>query len=466
MKLGVALGEYRRPIAAVQTCKNMFPERSENRARAEIVLRATPGLEATTTSLSTGTEGALYRFQDVLYAVSGSTLYSISETDIATEIGTVAGAGRVSIADNGTQMMILLGGTVRFVAQYFMVTGRAITAAYLYDGSTLSQITDPDFPTGDLAEQIYYSNLADGSAWEALDYFSAESNPDPLSTHIVSHGNLLLFGTAQLEYHTPTNDPDLPFQKSQGSEQERGCLAPESVTGLDNTIFFLGDDRVVYKVLDFRPVRVSNHAIEAMLEQASWIDVTRARAFAYTQEGHYFYCLTVAERTWVYDATTSALVQASVWHERTSGDGAWRIRWYAEAYGNKYGLDYEGTIWRVATDVYTDDGDPIPWEFTIGPFTREAENLSCPRLTLVCETGSTTDLDADPQVELSASRDLGRTWYTKGSRSLGTTGEYVRMINWRRNGNSPGATGFTFKFHGERDYEFSVMDVFAELQPG
>ena len=463
MKLGIAVGEYRRAIAAVQTCVNMYPERAEHRARGEVTLRSTPGLTSAATDLGGGT-GELFTFQDVLYGVSGGTLYSFDNAGTATSIGTIDTTQPVSIAANRTQMMILVGGTVVFDAQYFLISGTSIVTGYIYDGTTLTEITDPDFPTGDLGEAVYFSTLADGSAWAALDFFSAESNPDSLRGIITSHGNLLLFGTRQLEYWTPTGDAALPFQKSQGSEQERGCLAEHSITGLDNTIFFLGDDRVVYKVLDFRPVRVSDHGTEAALEQVALADLENARAFAYTQEGHYFYCLTVGETTYVYDATISAQMGSAIWHRRTSNSGPWRVQWYAEAYGNRYGLDEAGTLWVISTTDYSEDGADVPWEFTVGPFANDDQNVTCSRVTLLCETGTTSDLTADPQVEMDVSKDLGRTWYTKGARSLGETGAYTRTVSWRRNGDAPAATGFTFKFHGERSYSFSAIDVIAQMK--
>lgn len=462
MKLGIAVGQYKRAIAAVQTCVNMFPERSEGRALADITLRPTPGLTAFS-AIGGGGRSELYTFNDVLYAVTGGMLYSITSTGVATAIGAINTNGLVTIADDGADMLIVTGGTVRFVEQYFLVSGRNILAGYIFNGTTLTAITDVDFPLGDLRSKMYYSDLGEGSIWRALNFFSAESNPDSIRGHIVSHGNLLIFGEKSLEYWTPTGAADLPFQKSQGSEQERGCLSGQAIVGLDNTIFFLGDDRVVYKVLDFRPVRVSHHALEATLETLTLAQLNAARAFSYTQSGHFFYCLTIAGVTWVYDATVSAMLQAPVWHIRSSNSVAWRVQWYAEAYGVKYGLDEQGTVWSIGPQTYTENGAAIPWEFVIGPFTKEAENVTCPRLTLLCETGSTQNLAADPQVECDVSRDLGRTWFTKGSRSLGQTGDYQRTVTWRRNGDASATPGFTFRFRGERNYSFSVMDVVADI---
>lgn len=462
MKLGVAVGQYKYPIAAVQTCVNMYPERAENRALGDVILRSTPGLTSVGT-LSGGGNGALYTFNDTLYAVSGGQLSKIASDGTVTTYGTVSGSGRISIADDGELMLIVVGGTVKFVEQYFLVSGTAVTNGYTFDGTTLAAMADPDFPLGDLGDQIFFSDLADGTAWQALSFFSAESNPDKIQGHVPSHGNLLVFGERSLEYWTPSGDPDLPFQKSQGSEQNRGCLAPGAIAQLDNTVFFLGDDRVVYKVLDFRPVRVSHHALEQDIEMADYDSTVAAKAFAYTQSGHFFYCLTFGETTWVYDATTSGLMQAPIWHRRSSDDSKWRVQWYEEAYGRKYGLDESGGVWTIDSTVYTEDDEAIYWEFTIGPFTKEAESVTCPRLTLICETGSTEDYTVDPQVECDVSRDLGRTWTYKSARSLGQTGEYRRTVTWRRNGSASATPGLTFRFHGERSYEFSVADVVADI---
>ena len=54
-------------------------------------------------------------------------------------------------------------------------------------------------------------------------------------------------------------------------------------------------------------------------------------------------------------------------------------------------------------------------------------------------------------------------WFQKGARSLGPAGDYQHTVAWRRNGDASATPGFTFKFHGERSYEFSIMDVIADI---
>lgn len=464
MKLGVAVGDYKRPIAAVQECIGMFPEKSENRARGEITLRPTPGRIDMHAALGQGAQ--LWEFNEVLYEVSNDRLYSVAADGTPTLIGSLFTGGHiVGIDDNGTQMLIVVGGTVRFDEQYFTLTGRNITAGYIFDGAMLTPITDPDFPLGDLRDKWYFSDLGDGSMWESLQFATAESKPDPIRGHINSHDNILFFGTKSLEYWTATGDPDLPFQRATGTSQERGCLAEASIAQLDNTVFFLGDDRVIYKVLDFRPIRVSHHALEATLEIETLDNLTAARAFAYTQSGHYFYVITIGATTWVYDSTISEQMQAPVWHKRTSSPdykGPWWPQWYAEAYGTKFGLSVDGLLGGIAAKVPTDGGASIPWRMTIGPFANEASKVRGKRVVMLCETGSTTDPTADPPIELSVSKNLGRTYYTKKARTLGMMGDYTKIVSWRRLGKAPATTGFTYQFGGQRSTSFSIVDIIGD----
>jgi hypothetical protein len=106
----------------------------------------------------------------------------------------------VSIADNGTQMMIVDG-----------------TYGYIYNTSTnvFAQITDVDFPANPVtvtflagrfvvnlvgSSRFYVSDLYDGLSWDALNFANAETSPDPISAVLASNGQLILLGTRTTEY--------------------------------------------------------------------------------------------------------------------------------------------------------------------------------------------------------------------------------------------------------------------------
>lgn len=456
------IGNYKKPTAAVQEVVNYYAEKSEQRARGDVVLINSPGLTRVAT-LSAGR--ALYEFDDVMYAVDDTSLVSINSSHVETVIGAIA-PGAVSIANNTTQLVIVVGGTVSFLDSYFILTGRNVTAGYVYTvAGGLVAITDTDFPLGDLGDQYYASTLGDGASWAALDFGSAEGSPDIIVTHTVSHRELILAGSKSLEYHGNSGNIDFAFERREGTFQERGCAAEYSVASLDNTVFFLGNDRMVYKLTEYRPQRVSDHGIERALETADAADISAARGWSFTQAGHYFYVLTVGDMTYVYDATTSQLMQGNIWYKWTAadGEGAYPIAFHTKVYGYHYGLAIDGGLFTIRTDVYKQDDDPVLRTATVGPMALDSRDVGCRRLSLVCETGTTQDLTETPEIVLTVSRDGGRTWGEPKIRSLGMTGEYTATTTWRRLGNAPGKTGHVFRFQTLFGGKISLHDVDADF---
>ena len=100
-----------------QLCKNWYPSVVETQGLSQKVLYGTPGLvqRASAGGVQSTNRGA-HTKEGIPYFVNGSKLYSLIKTVVsgsnvftATEIGTIAGTERVSMADNGTQLMIVAG---------------------------------------------------------------------------------------------------------------------------------------------------------------------------------------------------------------------------------------------------------------------------------------------------------------------------------------------------------------------
>jgi hypothetical protein len=115
-------------------------------------------------------------------------------------------------------------------------------------------------------------------------------------------------------------------------------------------VHFFGNDRIVYRLDGYTPMRISTHAIEYHLR-----NVTDAWAFVYTQEGHKFYCLCTDQGTWCYDMATGA------WHERKStGRDNYRVGFAEIAWGEPVLADNDnGRLYRPDLDTYDEDGDLI-----------------------------------------------------------------------------------------------------------
>lgn len=417
-----------RPLSS-QRLVNLFGEVQPDDAKAKIPLFGTPGLVRHATA-GDGPIRGLHVMKGALYAVSGTSLYRIMQDGTASRLGPVSAASDVvSLADIGTQLIIAGGGR-----------------ADVYNGTTVSPVTDPDFPGASAVAvldsfgifvspssgKFGVSKINDLTDYDALDYATAESSPDDLVTVAVDHREVWLFGTGSIEVWQNTGAADFPLERLAGATVERGTAAAGSVAKLDGSLFWLGDDRLIYRAEGYTPKRVSQHAIEGAI--SSYARVDDAVAFGYVQGGHAFYVLTfpTADATWVYDAATG------LWHERQSGTaGRWRAQCSAAAYGKVFVGDcQDGRIYALDPDAGTEDGATIVRSATSPPVHASGARAIAKRFELECEVGVglVDGQGADPQAMLQWSDDGGFTWSAEHWRSLGALGDRRRRAVWTRLG--------------------------------
>ena len=341
---------------------NMFPELVPEGGKQPAFLMRCPGLRRKVT-VGSGPIRGLWQLNNILYVVSGGSLYSVTTSGTITLLGTIAGQNPVSMTDNGTQIFIA-----------------ADPAGYIFNASTgvFAQITDPDYPGASVvdfldsyfvfiqpnSQKIWVTSLLDGTSVDPLDFASAEGDPDNIISMIVDHREVWLFGDNSTEVWYNAGGPDFPLARIQGAFNELGCAARYSVAKMNNQIYWLGKDArgagVVYQANGYMGQRISTHAVEWQIQQ--YINISDAVAYTYQQDGHSFYVLTFpsANQTWVYDAVTGA------WHERAAWvNGAWaRQRGTSQVFYNGEVLvgDYEnGNIYAYDLTVYADDDEPQRW---------------------------------------------------------------------------------------------------------
>lgn len=422
-QLPLKSGSGRSKPVSVETLVNLYPEKAEEGAKSRVTLHGTPGLTAFAVC-GDGPVRGMHKMSGVLYVVSGSKLYSVDAFGVVIDLGNIDGGSRVSMADNGTQLCVVNGAS-----------------GYIYSVAVgLVRITDPDFP-GALSvafldgyfifnspdgAQFFVSALYDGTDIDALDFATAESNPDPLLKVLVDHRELWLFGDDTVEIWQNVGAADFPFARISGAINEKGISAKESAVQMDNSVVWLDQDGIVRRAADgYTPVRISTHAVEYQISKGNY---TAAEAFTYSQEGHEFYVLTVpGSGTFVYDAATQ------VWHERKSyRKDRWRASTYVRVYNKSLvGDAYNGNIYVLDLDSYTENGDPLISEMIFPPLENDGDRFTLHSFQLDMETG--VGGQTSPQVMLQISRD-GKVWGNEAWRSFGKDGDYLRRVIWRRLG--------------------------------
>lgn len=405
---------------------NLFLEASPV-AEKGAVLQGRPGLVVSGDPIGDGPIRGLYHADGVVggetVTVSGSEVY-IGDT----LLDEIEGDGPVSFAASEAELLINAGGPI-----------------YRTDGVTLDPVTFPDDANVarlfDLAgyfiairrdtQQLYFSAVLDGTDWQALDYVSAENEPDPLRDGLVVNDTLLLFGSQTVEFHAKTGDPDAPFAPIEGRVFPKGIVATGCAVKFDNTAAWIGTVGPVIEGIppSLRVYKAGNAAEgisdpgieERLSESTTWA------LWTFTFEGHEFLAVRLSMGTWLFDAQTGQWCEFQSW-----GRANWRAQC---AVGGLFGDDETGQLWTLGPG-YVDAGGVLEARFRAGaPI--PGGTLIVDNIRLGYNPGNTPYLTGDyddPVIEMRTSRDGARTWGPWRQTSAGAQGEYRKRVEWRRVG--------------------------------
>lgn len=424
------------PISA-QRLVNMYAEREPPDAKTPVALYGCPGLASFANS-GTGPIRGTHVLAGVLYAVSGNALYKIDASGTATQMGLpiIGNNNNVSMADNGIQLCIV-NGTSGYI---FTVAGGLvqITSPNFFPADTVTFFDDYFVFNRSGTNQFFISAILDGASFSGLDFATAEVQPGNLKAVINDHEVLLLFCEHVTETWYDSGALSFPFQRYDGGTIERGCIASQTPIKEDNSVFFLGDDLIFYRLVYNTPQRVSTHAIESAWQKYGV--VTDAFTFSYTFGGHKFLTLTFPSGggTWVYD------IASGLWHERESWDAnnnslvRWRGNCSVNAYSRFFiGDAFSGNIGVLDDNTFTEYGNTIRAQATSPPIFQDRNRLFMSRFEMDIDSGVglTVGQGSNPQIMLDWSDDGGRTWSQQQQwSSMGQLGAYQTRLRWLRMG--------------------------------
>lgn len=453
--IGAAYESESVPWSAQETT-NWYPVVSDDPfkgTRSVVALFPTPGLDLVTHPMAYGSPAiaandtecrGTYQFGDYIYIVYGNgEVYQISPTGSPqyTLIGAItAGTGRVAMVDNRIEIIIVDG-----------------VSGWTYNTNTtaFSEITDVDFRQSDTvayldgyiilnevdSDRFYISAVLDARTYDSTEVATAEADSDNLVSVFVNRKDLMLFGKKTIEFWRNTDNVDFPFEPNTDMIFERGCAAKYSIKRVNQIVYFLGDDYVVYAIDNYNIYRVSTYAVEQQIK--TYVGVSNAIADVYSEKGHHFYILTFPDDnvTWCFDSSQKLEGGPGLWHRRSFGisKGRWRGQNIATLNGKHYCGDYQNSkVYNLNETKYsdTDNNDEIIHTRTTMPFADNENILEMPELTFTFEmgTGLVIGQGSDPQIMLQISNDAGRTYGPEIWDSVGKIGEYENEVSFRRLG--------------------------------
>lgn len=428
MNIPLSLGSYtgRSPAANAQSLVNVFPEMDVSGGVSPFLLTRRHGLGRFLSSGYARKARGAIAWPGKALCVFGKKVYEIN---IAASTLTFRGdlltsTGWCQFAENPDQIMIVDG-----------------TYGYRFQKSSggLLRITDPDFPTPkacawkdgygvvveDSTGKLYVSAINDFSSWDALDFTTAEFEPDNLVGCIATADSLIALGQKTTQFYYNSSNPAYPFDVRQGANIQIGCGAKDSAVSRFGFTFWIDDSGQVRMLNGYTPTVVSTPQIDYRISQLSTF--TDATGHIYTQEGHTFYVLTFPtdRLTLCYDVVTGQ------WHDRTSyaDDSRYRAAWVVQDGNTVLAGDFtNGRVYKMRSDVYTDNLNPIRWRFTTQAVHGD-NNMLQHKLFEVKFDGGVGD-SSDPQVWMQYSDDNGHTWSRENWRGIGKQGEFSRRARW------------------------------------
>ncbi len=464
--LPIANGFYKSdslPIAG-QECTNWYPNLVQAQALNQETLFGTPGSVqlATTGAIQQINRGSI-ELEGIPYFVNGTSLYRLNRTIVdevesfsITNVGTIVGTGRVSMANNGTQIIIIVPGTTS--------TGYIFTA----DPDTLTTITDVDFKANGEPQHVIFvdgyflsttdskkfiiSALNNGLAYAALDFGTAEADPDDIVAPTAFKNQAFIGGTTTMEpFQNLPQGADFPFVRT-GLFLDKGISAPFSIINANNTFMFVGGGRkespAIWQFVGNQLQKVSTTAIDSILQGITDTELSEVFSWSYAQSGAYFVGFALPNTTLVIDTITGR------WHERKSqivdarGDSQIirsRINSIVSAYSRiLVGDSQDGRIGDLRLDEFREYGNEILRTVATQPFQNNMQSFTVPSLELTMESGVGNSDVPDPKIRMDRSLD-GKTFKDERTRKIGKVGEFKKRAIWRRNGRAARFEIFRFK---------------------
>lgn len=422
---------------------NCFLEYDSSNPPRPSALYGTPGMIAWAT-LGASTIRNCIKQGDFTYWIASSGVYRAAADGTVDACGNIGSStGPVGLAVNAAGQVLIVDGI----------------GGWFASGTTVTQITDPDFPNGvtsacyldgyfivcgDGSRNLFWNlNPDDATAWDGTDFASAESSPDAVIGAIVDHRNIFVFKEKLVEVWQNTGDSAQLFKRQGDAVMEHGAASFPSVQAMNNTLYWLGAGKagqgIPFMAQGYNPVEIPN---SASLEAAMGTYSTIADAFGWCFElqGHAFYALTfpTADATWLYDAKTQQWTELA-WRDPADNTLHRHRAACCVFFAGKILVgDFEtAEIFELSMDAYDDNGDPLLFLRRTQTMTDGGVRLYFGQGTLDMETGVglTSGQGSDPLVMLRYSNDGGHTWSNYKQLSFGKMGQYGRQVKIPPTGN-------------------------------
>jgi hypothetical protein len=398
------------------------------------------------------------------YRAMGSKLVSITEGGVTTTLGEVGGTT-----------------SVRFNYSFDRLAIASDERLFYWDGTALTQVVDTDlgvvidmiwidgyFMTTD-GEFLVVTELSDPTQVNPLKYGSSELDPDPVVALLKLRNEAYAVNRYTIEAFQNIGGSGFPFQVVDGAQIQRGCVGTHACTTFLDRIAFIGSGRnetnSVWLGINGQTEKLATREIDLILSGYDEETLSGVVMEERVTSGQQLLYIHLPDKTIVYNAVASRLLNSQVWYTLDSGiDGeeTYRARHFVRCYDKWLCGDPTTSIHGYLTEgVSSHYGNKVGWQFGTKIVYNESRGAIFHELELVALTGRVA-LGDDPRILTQYSSD-GETWSMEKYIKAGTQGQRNKRLLWLQQGHMKHWRIQRFK--GTSDAHMSVARLEATLEP-
>jgi len=386
-----------------------------------------------------GTDRGGIEWRNTLYRVMGTKLVSIASNGAVTVLGDVGGPVDELVAFDYSfdRLAIVSGGRL-----------------YYWNGSTLTQVTDPDLGTVLVdvvwvdgyflvtdGEFLVVTELSDPTQVNPLKYGSSEVDPDPVVALLKLRNAVYALNRHTIEVFDNVGGDLFPFGRIDGAQIQKGAIGTFACCVFNEMIAFLGSGRNeapgVYMGANATAQKISTDEIDRLLLTYTEAQLSRVKLEARNDKNHQLLYVHLPDRTVVFDLAATQALSQPIWTTLTTtltGFAQYRARNFVWAYNQWCIGDPASSAIGHTVDTRSDHwGQTVRWEFGTIIVYNAGSGALFHELELVALTGRVA-LGLDPQISTSYSFD-GSAWGQDHYIRAGAIGNRTKRLVWLRQGS-------------------------------
>ena len=280
------------------------------------------------------------------------------------------------------------------------------------------------------------TELNDPFAVNPLKYGSSEADPDPVKGLLKLKNEPYALNRYTIEVFDNVGGNGFPFRRIDGAQIQKGPLGTYTACIFADTIAFLGSGRneapAVYLGLNSNTTKISTREIDTLLLAYTDAELALSLLEARVDKGHQLLYVQLPDRTLVYDANASRVLEEPVWFCLDSsvvGFSQYRAKnliWCYEKW--IFGDPLSARLGYFVSNIGTQYGETVGWEFGTTVLYNKGNGAIIHELELVSLTGRAA-LGVDPVVWTSYSLD-GEIWSQEKACGAGKQGNRQKRIAW------------------------------------